>query len=30
VIPYKKAGSHRRILLEDLLKYDEKLVEEKK
>ena len=25
VIPYKKAGSHRRILLEDLLKYDEKL-----
>ena len=28
-IPYKKAGSHRRILLEDLLKYDEKLNEQR-
>lgn len=24
-IPYKKVGSHRRILLEDLIEYDEKL-----
>jgi excisionase family DNA binding protein len=25
VIPFKKVGSHRRILLEDLIEYDEKL-----
>ncbi len=28
-IPYKKTGSHRRILLENLLKYDEKLNEQR-
>lgn len=29
VIPYKKVGSHRRILLEDLIEYDRKLKEQR-
>ena len=29
VIPFKKVGSHRRILLEDLLKYDQQLKEQR-
>ena len=29
VIPYKKVGSHRRILLEDLIEFDRKLKEQR-
>lgn len=29
VIPHKKVGSHRRILLEDLIEYDRKLKEQR-
>lgn len=29
IIPHKKVGSHRRILLEDLIEYDRKLKEQR-